>query len=755
MSRLGVKSRIFIGFGVVLLLMAGIAMMSFLAARQINDVFVDYRSTARQTLQLNMFIEHLLSTRYAALDFRYKPSAKKAREVQSGVKLLLEDKPALRKMFKGNENIQIEIDKLGKELEHYEVAFAQNRRLQSESSLAEIVLSEAGPRAHQTLSQILESAYQDRDAIALNKAAQALGALNLARYEYEVFLRNGQLRHFDESINQVTLAQETVEAIFHGQFDSERKAEVAQTLEDLTEFRMVAAELKGILETRDANQIQELNAISERINDEYQLILTYVVDRQNLLGTEASETAAGAKSAVAIGGLAALLLGIVLAGLIATGVARSLIRMTNNMVALSQNNLSIKIEGADQKHELGQMAQSLVVFKENAIRVKAMAEEKARSDAEAARARRDMMAELRGAFGSVVDGAVAGDFSRRVTDDFSDPEINDLAESVNRLLATVNQGVDETGRVLASVAGGDLTERMEGEFRGAFASLKENVNQTVTRLSQTICEISEMTRDLSINADEIAQGAATLADRAEQQASALEETTATTEEMSVAIKSTAETSSDARGLANDASERAAGGGQVVTDAVSAMSQIESSAKKISEIISVIDSIAFQTNLLALNAAVEAARAGASGKGFAVVASEVRALAQRSAEASNDIRQLIAISAGQVSSGVQLVTETGEALTGIVTSIGQVESAIDAIATNSTEQASSVDQIASVISHMDQVTQQNAAMAEERARNAHSLASGAQRLTELIGYFKVEQVQATKPVPLEAQDALSA
>ncbi|MEM9098578.1 MAG: methyl-accepting chemotaxis protein [Pseudomonadota bacterium] len=749
MNRIGVKTRIYIGFGIVLALIAGMAVMSFVMARQINDVFVEYRTTARQTLQLNLFIENLLSTRYAALDYRYDATGQKAREVQSGVKTLLEDKPDLRAMFEGNPEIQAEIDKLGAELAAYETAFAENRRLQTESKLAEIILSEAGPRAQNTLSQVMANAGDAQDLTTLQKAAEALNALNLARFEYEIYLRTERLQHFEEAMSQIEAAREVTATLENIQNDPDQRAAVTATLEDLAQFKTVAGELKNTFEARSANQTEQLNAISARIEEEYQLILTTVVDRQNTLGPEATATAAAKMHVVAVGGSLALLTGIILAGLIARGVTRPLTRLARNMVALSQNNLAIKVEGAEHQHELGQMAQSLVVFKENAIRIKALAEEKARDDAAVAKARQQMMAELRMAFGSVVDAAIAGDFSRRVTEDFPDEALNDLAKSVNRLLTTVNDGMDETGRVLARVADGDLTERMDGRFRGAFADLQENLNQTVGRLSETICEISEMTRDLGMNADEIAKGAVALAERTEQQASALEETTATTDEMSGAIKSNAETSSGARNLANGATERAAGGGQVVTDAVSAMSEIEGSANKISEIISVIDSIAFQTNLLALNAAVEAARAGDAGKGFAVVAQEVRALAQRSAEASNDIRRLIEISAGQVSNGVRLVTKTGEALTGIVESITQVEQSIEQIATNSSEQAGGIDQITTVISNMGQVTQQNSIMAEERARNAKNLAAGVQRLNRLIAYFQVANPGTAIPsVPAE-------
>ena len=348
-----------------------------------------------------------------------------------------------------------------------------------------------------------------------------------------------------------------------------------------------------------------------------------------------------------------------------------------------------------------------------------------------------MLRELSEAFGSVVDGAVAGDFSRRISATFPDEELNSLADGVNSLLVSVSAGVEETRRVLEHVSQGDLRARMSGEFQGAFGELQHNVNVTMERLSEMITQIAATTKSVHSNADEIKKGADELAARAEQQASSLEETAATTEEMSASIKSNADSSRNADALATDASRRAGAGGQVVNSAVAAMKEIEESASKIADIIGVIDGIAFQTNLLALNAAVEAARAGDAGKGFAVVASEVRGLAQRSSEASRDIRQLIETSAGQVAHGVQFVSETGDALEGIVASIAHVEEAIKNITETSTEQASGVEEISSSVSNLDQMTQHNASMAEQSAANARSLVASANELQDLIAQFKAD------------------
>ncbi|MGF1660137.1 MAG: methyl-accepting chemotaxis protein, partial [Rubrimonas sp.] len=232
----------------------------------------------------------------------------------------------------------------------------------------------------------------------------------------------------------------------------------------------------------------------------------------------------------------------------------------------------------------------------------------------------------------------------------------------------------------------------------------------------------------------IAESAETLSGRAENQAASLEEVAATMEQMSATVRTNAENALSARDLSSDAHTRADRGGAIVAKAVTAMGEISTGSAKIADIVSVIDGFAFQTNLLALNAAVEAARAGEAGKGFAVVASEVRMLAQRSAEAARDIKTLIDASAHQVEGGVKLVEETGKALTEIVEAISKVSDTIAEISEASREQSSGVEEITSAITSMDEITQQNSAMADQSAAAARSLAEQAQALERLMAFF---------------------
>lgn len=452
------------------------------------------------------------------------------------------------------------------------------------------------------------------------------------------------------------------------------------------------------------------------------------------LGADVRDEASSFGYVMVLTGLVVIGLALALGIYVARSITRPLDHMVASMRALADGDLDTQVPPAVANTELCKMAKTVEVFRDTS---RAQREAEAEKSA-AAEAERERVKAIN-AFIRSVEAAVAqaarGDFSRTV-DAGVNPEFADLATAINRLTRSVDVGVSETSRVLAAMASGNLDSRMKGEFEGAFASLQSSVNETTERLSTLIRQIVSSTELVGRGGDEITSSAQDLSMRAEQQASSLEQTAATMEEMAASIKSNAQSSATASELAAAASGRADAGGDIVKNAVSAMNEIEASATRIADIISVIDGIAFQTNLLALNAAVEAARAGDAGKGFAVVASEVRALAQRSSEASRDIRQLIETSADQVSEGVKLVTETGASLDGIMDSIAMVEESIKSIAAASVEQSSGIEEISKAVSHMDQLTQQNASVADQSASSAKGLSGEAQKLRELIQFFNV-------------------
>ncbi|MFN3626078.1 MAG: methyl-accepting chemotaxis protein [Hyphomicrobium sp.] len=292
------------------------------------------------------------------------------------------------------------------------------------------------------------------------------------------------------------------------------------------------------------------------------------------------------------------------------------------------------------------------------------------------------------------------------------------------------------GKALAHMARKDLTFRLNQDMPEAYRQLQHDFNEALDQLQSALKSVRESTHGITTGTQEIATSAEELSRRTEQQAASLEETAATLDEITTTVNKTAESAKSARQAVSAAKTDAEQGGDVVRRAVDAVSRIEKSSEQISQIIGVIDEIAFQTNLLALNAGVEAARAGEAGRGFAVVASEVRALAQRSAGAAKEIKSLISTSTSEVSDGVRLVGETGEALARIVGKVAEINNVVADIASGANEQAMGLKQINGVINDMDQATQRNAAMAEEATAASQSLARESELLKELVEQFDV-------------------
>ncbi|NBB51195.1 globin-coupled sensor protein, partial [Rhizobium sp. CRIBSB] len=306
--------------------------------------------------------------------------------------------------------------------------------------------------------------------------------------------------------------------------------------------------------------------------------------------------------------------------------------------------------------------------------------------------------------------------------------------------------VSETGRGLTALASGDLSFRIEPDFPGEYARLKSDFNEAMGKLEDAMGVISANAAAMQTGSGEISQAADDLSRRTEQQAATLEETAAALDEITATVRRTAEGAQRANVVVTDARHDAEASGQVVSRAVTAMGEIQKSAEQISQIIGVIDEIAFQTNLLALNAGVEAARAGDAGRGFAVVASEVRALAQRSAEAAKEIKSLISASTSQVRDGVGLVGQTGEALTAIVGRVMEINGLMAEINASAQEQATALAQVNTAVNQMDQTTQQNAAMVEQSTAASHNLSQEAAELAQLVGRFQIRSASGGRTRP---------
>lgn len=348
----------------------------------------------------------------------------------------------------------------------------------------------------------------------------------------------------------------------------------------------------------------------------------------------------------------------------------------------------------------------------------------------------DMLQMLEREFGKVVGEAARGRFDARINADFSDPGLVRLRDGVNELVSVVDSGVGEARRVIEKVAAGDLSDEMQGSFSGDFEALKRGVNATIQQLSSIVRDIKERNGDLDFQAKSLSQSSQHLAARAEEQAAALEETANSMEQVSNTVRASAKHASESGTIVNQTLHDVEGIVTTVQASMSAVSEIDESAREIERIIGVIEDIARETNLLALNAAVEAARAGEAGKGFSIVANEVRDLAIRAGQASNDVRSVIDESQQKVTRGVELVHAAESALGNIVDKVNDIASHVHQIVDDSVNQDNAIGQIRDTIASVDQITQENAHTAENTARSVTELEQQSNSLIQAIAIFKM-------------------
>ncbi len=432
--------------------------------------------------------------------------------------------------------------------------------------------------------------------------------------------------------------------------------------------------------------------------------LATIVDTQTATSRKRADASyamtQAASLAMGLGACAVLLLvvGAALASILP--LRRDILKIARATEKLSQGDNNVSLEGLKRGDELGAMVEALAVFRDNQRAVAELRSQQAAAE-------------------------------RMTEDERRNAEASRAAAAANQ-----NTVVTELATGLERLASGDLTFRITTPFTGEYEKLRSDFNNAIGQLQDALKVVIANTVAIQSGTVEISAAADDLSRRTEQTAASLEETAAAVEQISATVNKTAEGANHAKSVVLSAQNRAERSSVIVSDAVKAMSEISSSAREISQIIGVIDEIAFQTNLLALNAGVEAARAGDAGRGFAVVASEVRALAQRSADAAKEIKSLISASTQQVNVGVDLVGQTGEALTSIASNVTEITQLVNEIAASAQEQATGLHQVNSTVSQMDHVTQQNAAMVEQTTAAMRNLREEAAELSRLFQRFKI-------------------
>ncbi|MCW2573720.1 MAG: mcpA, partial [Frankiales bacterium] len=557
-----------------------------------------------------------------------------------------------------------------------------------------------GQKLQEDLAKLVQLSKADEDIAELEQLAHVSDLLMRVRVNY-----NQAIAQADERTRQIAekRSQELTTLISKLETEvvrPEHLAIVSGWNKNLRVYRDGMNEVMAQMVQIDAIATKDLPAIAKNAAAQSTGIVQRAAKMRETLTQQNDETVNSAAQMMWTLAVCGVLGSIMLAWFIGRSVSGPVVRITSVMDELAHGNTDVEIPAQDNRDEIGGMARAVVIFRNGAIEKRRL-EERAKED------------------------AARADVERAARDAEKAEEARRMQDAVTRL-----------GEALRGLADGDLSHQIGTTFAGDLDTLRADFNASVEKLRGTIQGVLVSTEAIRSGSIDMSSAADDMSRRTEQQAASLEETAAALDQITSTVNKTAEGASHAQQVVLTAKEEADASGVVVGRTIDAMHGIAESAKKITQIIGVIDEIAFQTNLLALNAGVEAARAGDAGRGFAVVASEVRALAQRSAEAAKEIKSLINESTRQVDSGVDLVGEAAAALKRIVAQVDDISTVVVEIANGTREQAQSLQEVSTAITQMDQATQQNAAMVEQSTAATHSLSKEVIVLSETVGQFRL-------------------
>lgn len=703
-NNINVGTKVTLGSGTILICLICVAVVAHFGLYRADTNFKDYRALALQTNQMGRIQANLLEARLNSKDFILKNTDEAAKKVSDRIAAtsryidegqdLFTRKNAIGTMSSASAAIRI-----------YQNSFAEVTDLVKQRNILVDQLNTLGPRAEKNLTKIMDSAFRDQDQVASHAAGSALRSLLLARLYANRFLVDNKVTSFERAFSELDQFNELSQNMFNELQNPSRRELAENTVNISGEYRAIFEAVVKIIVKRNGIVADKLDKIGPKLAKQMEELKLENKAFQDELGPRATAENNFAVKATDYTSIAIVLFGLGLSLLIGRLIASPIVQITESMRQLADGNLNVEIPAIGQNDEIGKMADTLLVFQKSAVEKMQMQKQKTQEDANRVEQEREIRQ-------------------------------REKAEAKREIRVVV----DQLGQNLKSLADGNLTLEIKQRFPDEFDALRVNFNNSIVKINDALSKIADRTQSIEGNSVEMKSSADDLALRTEQQAASLEETSAALEEITATVQETSTRATEAAERANQAKADTDKSSEVVSNAVQAMQGIEKASADISNIINVIDEIAFQTNLLALNAGVEAARAGEAGRGFAVVAQEVRELAQRSAVAAKQIKELISKSSNEVESGVVLVKATGESLTQISDHVTNINEQIATIARAAGEQLDGVRNVNTAVSQMDQMTQQNASMVEQSTALTHQTAKDVDHLSEMVGGFCLKRVE---------------
>jgi methyl-accepting chemotaxis protein len=738
LARLSIAQRIYGAFAALIVLLVCVAGAGYFGVQSIYGLFGEYKTAANQTLAIGDVVGDVSDLRLIDARYRIGGNPDVAAEFDAALAETHGAQDAAAAAFAGDAAATATLEALRADTEAFATAFRRSVELEdARTALLATMLGHA-TAARSAAEEVLQASSTAGHTASVVQAGQASEAILQMLLGAEKYVAQGRDEDFAAIGAQGKKATDALNGLIAvlNMFRPELAATAEKAVAGIGPYLASSEELKASTLERAELRTGTLDVKGEDIEAALVALQGGVVAKQASVGDASAVQAQGTSLVVIAAGGFAVILGLACAFLIGRWLSGAIRGMAGSMRQLADGDLDLSIAGASQRNELGQMAKALEVFRTNGQAVRAAEAEKSRA-AEAEAARRQINDELLAEVQALVAAAVDGDFSQRITRSFGLPELDGFVASVNELVATVDRGLGETGHVLGAFAEADLTQRMSGDYRGAFGALKDDLNRAADRFTDMVTRLQTTSKSLKAATGEILSGANDLSQRTTKQAATIEETSAAIEQLSETVRANAAKADEASAKTQVASRMADEGGQAMTEATQAMERITTSSGKISNIIGLIDDIAFQTNLLALNASVEAARAGEAGKGFAVVAVEVRRLAQSAAEASSDVKALIEQSAHEVSGGSRLVETAATKLASILQAVKENSALMESISEAGRSQATAIGEVTIAVRTMDEMTQHNAALVEETNAAIEQTEAQAGELDRIAESFTIE------------------